>query len=142
MTHRALTRLAALGVAVAALGSCGGDATGPGEPDVPTPGELGVRLASPAARDGAVLLTISGPSAPTDVLGTQPGVLVHARPSGGGVTVALFGSVASGEVLRFRVPDVRAAGAYQAAVREVSAEDNALRDDLGAYRLTIVPVGR
>ena len=141
MIARTLTRTAALCAAVVAIGSCG-DATGPGEPDVPTPGELRVQLASPAGRDGAVLLAITGPAAPTEVAGTQAGVLVHARAVGGGWTVALFGAVSAGEVLRLRVPDVRAAGAYQATVREVAGEDNALREDLGAYRLTITAAGR
>ena len=141
MTRRPLTRTAALGAAVVALGSCG-DATGPGEPDVPSPGELRVHLASPAGRDGAVLLTITGPAAPTEVTGTQAGVLVHARAVGGGWTVALFGAVSAGEVLRVRVPDVRKAAAYHATVREVAGEDNALRENLGAYRLTITADGR
>ena len=142
MTPRAFTRTAALCAAVAALGSCG-DATGPGEPvDAPAPGELRVRLSSPAPSDGAVLLTITGPAAPTEVTGTQAGVLVHARAAGGGWTVALFGAVSGGEVLRLQVPDVRAAAAYQATVREVAGEDNVLREDLGAYRLTVSAPGR
>ena len=142
MTHRTLTRTAALCAAIVATGSCG-DATGPGEPpDAPTPGELRVQLASPGGRDGAVLLTITGPAAPSEVTGTQAGVLVHARPVNGAWTVALFGTVSAGEVLRLQVPDVRAARAYEATVREVAGEDNALRENLGAYRLTITAAGQ
>jgi hypothetical protein len=142
MTARALLRPAAMLVgALAALGSCG-EATAPGEPAGPTPGRQRVTQNTPGSREGAVRQEIPRPALPTEVESAQAGVLAHVRQAGGVSTVALFGTVAAGEVLRLRVPDVRAAASYQAAVREVAGEDNALREDLAPYRATVTAPDR
>jgi hypothetical protein len=140
--HRRLRRALAAATAFAAIGACGGESGGPTGPSAPTPGVLVVRLAGPAAREGAVLLSIAGPDVPTEVTAAQSGVIAHARPAQGGTAVALFGAIATGELLRMRVPDVRAAAAYQATVREVAGEDNALRADLASYVATVAPATR
>lgn len=143
MTPRRALPIRPLAVLAAALlvGSCG-DATGPGEPAAPVPGLLRVRLTMPAAAEGAVLLALTGPALPAEITATQPGVLAHLRQTPEGATVALFGRVAAGDLFELRVPDVGAAAAYRATVREVAGEDNALREDLAPYRATVAAAPR
>lgn len=136
-------RTASALLTASALAACGGESSPPPTAPVavtPTPGVLRVGLASPAAREGAVLLRITGPAVPTDVTATQPGLVAHVRQVNGASTVALFGVVGPGELLQFRVPDVLAASSYQATIQEVAGEDNALRDDLTLYQATVMRV--
>lgn len=142
-SHRrwALATGAALAT-LAAISGCGGDGSGPVGPPAAEVGMLAVHLTSPVPRAGAVLLTISGPAVPTELTTTQPGVIVHQRAVAGGTSVAMFGSIAAGELLRMRVPDVGAAASYRATVREVAGEDNALREDLAGYAATVATARR
>ena len=130
--------------ALTSLAACGGAGDGPGitEPPAATPGVLRVRFVTPAADDGAVLLAITGPAVPTTVTATQAGATAHGRTANGVTTVAVFGRVTAGEVLRFSVPDANAAASYRAELREVAATDNALRADLTPYRATVERVDR
>lgn len=133
-----LTPMAFAGVvALSTLGACGGDKPGPTGPTGPTAGVLRVQLTAPSADQGAVLLTIAGPAVPSAVVAAQPGVTAHVRTTNSVTTVALFGAVAAGEILRLSVPDVGAVASYRADVREVAGRDNALREDLTPYRATV-----
>lgn len=128
--------------ALAAFAGCGGEGSDPLAPSDAGPGVLAVQLAAPLPRAGAVLLTVAGPAAPTEIVAAQPGVVVHQRPAGAATSVALFGSIAAGELLRMRVPDASAAASYHVTVREVAGEDNALREDLGGYVATVAAAPR
>lgn len=142
-SHRPWALAAAVALAtLAAISGCGGEGSGPVGPPAAEAGVLAVRLTSPLPRVGAVMLTITGPAVPTEVGATQPGVIVHQRAVAAGTSVALFGSIAAGELLRMRVPDVGAAASYQATVREVAGEDNALREDLAGYGATVAAARR
>jgi hypothetical protein len=122
---------AALFLAVVLLPAC--DA---GEPARPQPGELTLTLATPNT-DGALLVAISGPAAVGTVQSASAGNVVHARTQGTTTTVAVFGSVAAGPLLRVSVPDVRQAARYTATVREAADAQNALRTSLAGYTLAV-----
>src|SRR5690349_6940610 len=91
---------AALLLAAAFLPACGGDA---GEPAKPIPGDLTVSLATPNT-DGALLVAISGPAAVGAVQAAAPGAVVRARTQGTTTTVAVFGTLGAGPLLRLTVP--------------------------------------
>lgn len=126
-------RLAAILAAGALLAACG-EQKGPTTPD-PVPGTLELRLMTPNAADGAILVSVSGPERIQSVqaAGTY---LLHARVSGSAFKAALFGPLASGPLLRFAVPDVGKAAAYQATVVEVADDASNLRASLSGYTLT------
>jgi hypothetical protein len=145
LTHR--LRLVALAGALA-LAACGGGGDGqaptqttppPAPPVVPAPvpGALTVHLATPNADDGAILLQITGPAPAAEVTSAAQGVVVHARANGNTSRVAVFGSLGSGALLRFSVPDVNAAQQFSAQVVEASDRGSALRPSVTAYQLTI-----
>jgi hypothetical protein len=125
-------------VAVAALVALAAGAACDGKPPTvvqPLPGVLSATLASPHAEDGALLLRVTGPGPIGDVQGGA-GYVVHARPAGDGVRIAVFGNVVPGEVVRFHVPDVHRADAYAVTVVEAAGRDNALRG-LHGYAVTV-----
>ena len=136
---------------VALASSCGGggDAGAPPTQPAPTPtlptapaavqGTLTVRLVSPFADDGAILLEITGPAQPTELTALSAGASVHTRTSGSVTRVAVFGSLGSGALVRFAVPDVNAAAQYKAQVTEASDRTSALRTSVTEYQLTIAP---
>jgi hypothetical protein len=100
--------------------------------------------APPNRADGAVLLTLSGPS----ILAVRPGAgleLAEAPDAGAAGTasgrrVLLRGAVASGAVLEADVPGSATASQYAASVQQVAAQASgnyAQRADVAAYQLTI-----
>lgn len=111
----------------------------PSGPATPVAGELTLELTAPVSGDGAVLLVVHGPGVLSDVAAATSGVAVHSRAAGDSMRVAIFGRVASGPLLRFRVPDVARAAEYRAAVREVSDATNALQPSLAGYTLRVAP---
>ena len=128
---RAVVRARFLVAALAVVTGCGGESG-------PTPGELTVRLTTPNADDGAMVLVLSGPGPITNVAAASAGTLVHARDAGGAVRVAVFGSIASGDLIHFSVPDVEQASSYQTTIQEVADRGNVLRPGATAYTLSIV----
>ncbi|HEX6964725.1 MAG TPA: hypothetical protein VF166_02925 [Gemmatimonadaceae bacterium] len=140
MSNRSRIVRVLLAVAVALLAACGHDS--PTQPDShektvqpPAPGVLTVRLTTPHADDAALFVTVSG-SAISNV--TAPsGLLLHVRQRGDTIAAALFGRIASGDVLHFSVPDVNAAAHYTARIVQVADSANAVRGDLGGYGVTV-----
>ena len=122
---------AALLLAAALLAAC--DA---GAPAKPLPGDLTVTLATPN-KDGALLVSITGPAAVGPVQAAAPGAVVRARTQGTTTTVAVFGTLAAGPLLRFSVPDVRQASQYRATVSEAADTQNASRASLAGYALAV-----
>jgi hypothetical protein len=116
---------------VLALAACdGGGGGGTGV----EPGVLTVRLDTPAADDRAITLTVSGPGITGPA--AEGAYLVHTRMVDGTLRAAVFGTLADGALLRFNVPDVKAASSYTATIVDVAAADNQLRGSKTGYTLT------
>lgn len=122
---------AALLLAAALLPAC--DA---GAPAKPQPGDLTVTLATPNT-DGAMVVTLTGPGVASAVQAAAPGAVVRSLTQGGTTTVAVFGTLGAGPLLRVTVPDVRQAKQYTAVVREAADAQNAPRESLAGYALTV-----
>lgn len=114
--------------------SCGGD--GPIQPS--GPGELKVRLTSPAANaDSAIVFTITGPAPLTSVtVGT--GLRLFQQPLGGTSTrFALTGLMTNGAtILTIGVPDIGALSQYSGSVDGVAQANYQLRS-LPGYALAL-----
>jgi hypothetical protein len=108
-----------------------------GEPATPLPGDLILTLATPNAADAAMVVSITGPDAVSAVQAAAPGAVVRARTQGTTTTVAVFGALAAGPLVRITVPDVRQARRYVATVREAADAQNASRASLAGYALTV-----
>lgn len=128
---RRWTRAAAL-LLVAACG--GGD--GSTDPQ-PQPGFLTVSLATPAADDGAIVLSVSGPGAMSQFASVAPATQLFARRNGTSQRVLLVGDLNAGQLVRFHVPDVSAAAAYRATIVEVASRGNEVRASTASYSLTV-----
>lgn len=119
MRTRAVLSLAA----VAVLGAC---ENGPAEPPAPVPGALTVSFTAPGSAARAVVVSVTGPGtvAITGVESANPAYSVHSRGSGGSFKAAVFGTLASGALLRFSVPDVAKAASYAVTIVEVADAEN------------------
>ncbi|MGD8868506.1 MAG: hypothetical protein PVI01_12785 [Gemmatimonadales bacterium] len=115
------------------VGSCGDDGTGP----APLSGPLTVTLSSTAGPGAAFLFRVSGEgiTAPQAI---NPGHRLFTNLAGDTLTVAVIGSIAAGELLRFDVPDVNRAASYRVSLQGVAGSDNSLLP-LSAFSLKIVP---
>ncbi len=124
--------LAALLVAAVAW-SCTGDLTGPGAPEQ-DPGFVTVQLGVPAAhRATGVLLELEGPGIEAV---RAPDRELYQSESPGRHQVIVAGSVTTGPLMRFRVPDRNRLPLYRVRVVQVAGEDYGLRDP-GDYRAVI-----
>jgi hypothetical protein len=137
-------RVALTAAALAFSAACSADG-GPMEPPPPAespalePGVLTLRLATPHADDGALLLTLVGPGPITEVAAAAGSAyVVHSRAVDGVTRIAVFGAVAAGDLVRFTVPDVNRAASYSAALLELSDRASALRASTDGYALTVV----
>ena len=129
-----IVALALLATAIA----CGDDLAGPDPVEQPTPGTLTLTLDTPHDDDHALLLRIVGPDAMSAPVLEAEGLAMHARGAGNDtLRVALFGAIADGALLRFDVPDTRAAASYGATVVEASGPAAALRASATGYVVTI-----
>lgn len=129
MRRRAL-RWGAVVVALAGAASCL-DSTSPGA-------ALRVTLTTPnAGADGAILLTVTGPTAVTSVA-AAPGLRVFAEPLSTTNHFAVTGPLPNGLLLTIGVPDVNRASQYVATIQDVAATSYQLRS-LTGYSLTISP---
>jgi hypothetical protein len=111
--------------------SCGGDSTGSG------PGTLKVRLTAPAANaDSAIIITITGPAAPTSATAAI-GLRLFQSPSGATTRYALVGPLANGAtILTIGVTDVSAFSQYHGSVEGVAQANYQLRA-LNGYALAV-----
>jgi hypothetical protein len=149
--HRA--RVVLLTSAIVLVSSCGGGGSDSGitptqppteppiQPTVPSvvPGTLTVRLVTPYTDDGAILLDIAGPAPAAEIVAAAQGAVVNSRSNGNTTRVAVFGSLGSGALVRFSVPDVNVAQQFSAQVTEVSDRASALRASVTGYQITIAP---
>jgi hypothetical protein len=124
------------------LASCGGgsDTTSPGgaQTSAPTPGTLTVTLTGAPTPAEALVVTLTGPTAPTNVREAGPAYTVFARGADTTARVAVFGAAAPGALLRFDVPDTKQAARYRATVVEVADSTNAVRAPTG-FDVAIAP---
>lgn len=129
----------AASVLVVTVLSCADGGGHPVEAPVMRQAVVSVVLASTATDDGAILLTIDGPSI-GDVEAARNDLIVFShRPGGTRLDVAVFGHNLSGALLTMTVPDVSRIDGYSLTVGEVAGPDNQLRSDLEGYRLSLVP---
>ena len=118
-----------IALALAGAGSCH-DVNGPAA------ATLTVSLGTPnPGADGAVLLTVTGPSALTSVT-AAPGLRVFSQPLGTTNHFAVTGPLPNGIVLTIGVSDLSQAGQYVATIQDVAANDYTLRT-LAGYSLAI-----
>lgn len=120
----------ALLCALTFVSSCG---DGTSEPKV-QPGQLALHLTTPHTNDAAVVIQIDAPQPLPTVSAVDAQAFVFSRVVNGATRTVLVGSLASGELLRFAVPDVNQLAAYSVTVLEVADTQNALRADLTPYR--------
>jgi hypothetical protein len=117
-TRAFLTPLAAI---VALVTCSGGD--GGGTQANPTPGTLLVGLTSATSEDGAILVTLQGGK-----MGGLQAARGAIRWSASGdstqIKVVLIGSLATGDLLRFDVPDIAKVGNYSATTTQVAGRSN------------------
>ncbi len=98
--------------------SCGGgaDIAAP-----PTPGTLTVTLATPRDDDGALLVTLHGPVAPTAIT-AHPGLRLFMGSAPATTTrLVLTGAISRGAILSLSVPDVAQASDFTGSVEEVAS---------------------
>ena len=150
-THMYRFRMTLVFSAAALAADCGGGGDGgvaPTQPPPPVvqptvpaavPGTLTARLVTPYVDDGAILLDITGPTPAAEIEAVVQGAVVYARANGNMTRVAVFGSLRSGALVRFAVPDVNAAQQYGAQVAEASDRSSALRTSVAGYQITIAP---
>ena len=120
--------------ALLALPGCGDSPSGPPKP---VPGTLTVNLATPFGDDRAVVVRVTGPAQATAVTALV-GQTMFSRPTASGFNAAVFGNLGSGPLLRFSVPDLNQAAAYQATVVEAVSPLNDVRASMSGYSATIV----
>lgn len=133
MTTRFNERAALLLSVLALLGGC--DSGRPSGPAT-TPGTLKVHLTAPNAADAAILIQLDG-AGMSSVAVSGTGLTSYVRSASATRTfVAIFGSLRSGEILRFDVPNTKVSSAYTATVIEVSDEANTLLA-ASAYSLSV-----
>lgn len=119
---RRLGRRAALAVVLVLL-ACSSGPTGP------QPGTLSVKLQSPnSGADGAILFTLSGPTPLSNVQAAPSDTLWTTDFSTNTSHVLLTGTIASGVILKFDVPDVNQYAQYLVTVNQAaSGSDYSLR---------------
>ncbi|HTY07267.1 MAG TPA: hypothetical protein VMC86_12165 [Gemmatimonadales bacterium] len=95
----------------------------------PQPGTLLVKLQNPnSGGDGAMLLTLSGPTLVTNVATVAGDTLWTTDFSGTVSHIVLTGNITSGVVLTFNVPDVNVSAQYLVTVNQAaSSSDYSLR---------------
>jgi hypothetical protein len=138
MSRAILPSLPALAAGIILLAACG-DKKGRGitEPPAPVPGVLTLSLSTANADDRAIIVSVTGPGPIGDITAATADLVLHARSSTAGFKAAIFGTLASGPLVRFAVPDVNKASSYQGTVVEVADSTNALRSVTTGYATVI-----
>jgi DNA-binding transcriptional regulator YdaS (Cro superfamily) len=130
MSARRASLLAVL-VAAAAGTACGGGDAGPTKP---VAGELMVRLTSPNATDGALVVRVVGPVTAV----TPVGAYTISQATQGNITrVIVTGDIASGDLLRVKVPDVNQVLSYSANVEQAASRVDYALFSVSNYSLAI-----
>ena len=124
-------------VLAAAVAGCGGH-------EGPVSGELSVRLTSPRNGDRAMLFRVVGPQrGVTPAAGSSYRVFADTSAVGDTTWIVVIAPVgtglASGEIIRLAVNDVRKAGSYRTAVSDIAAADYAVGDTAGVSLLVVKP---
>jgi hypothetical protein len=96
-------------------------------------------VADVRALGGDRILQLNHPRGLPGEDGMAQGAVVHARANGNTTRVAVFGSLGSGALVRFSVPDVNVAAQFSAQVAEASDRSSALRASVTGYQITISP---
>jgi hypothetical protein len=107
------------------------------EPAGPTEGTFTVTLASPNSDDGAVLFTLAG--GPVDSVAALGHSVYSARLDDNTVRVIVVGALASGPLVRIRIPDHRQISAYSVVVNQVAARTSYQQRDPSAYSVSVAP---
>ena len=122
---------ALLGLSLAACSEASG-------PPVPKPGDLTLKLSLPSSSDDrAMIVSISGPEAIGTIASASPSYTVFGRANGTTAKVAVFGTLTSGAMVKFAVPDINRVAEYTGLVTEVSGPANELRSQLAGYSVTV-----
>jgi hypothetical protein len=123
----AMGGMALLGAGIA----CGGDKT-----TGPTAGTVTVSLVTPNADDGAVLLTLTGPSL-SNVQSAGSSYKVYWRvASASEVHAIVVGDLTAGVVLTVDVDDVGKLGQYGGTVDEAASRTDQVRASVSGYGVT------
>ena len=133
MTRGRERRLFLLAAALGATLSCGGKATGP------VAGNIVVSLQTPnSGSDGAILVLLAGPAAPTS-LSAGPGLTLWQLPINGQTTnsVALTGTLVNGPILIIGVEDVNKVGDYGVVIQDVAANGTYALRNKSSYSVTV-----
>jgi len=120
----------AAGIALFAAACSSSDGTGPSGP-----GQLTVSVTTTGSGGSAFLITLNGAGISNPVAAVS-GHQVYSFASGNTVKVAVLGSLSSGSLLRFTVPDISQGTTYSVSLDQVAGSDNALQSS-GDYTLTI-----
>jgi len=98
-------------------------------PTGPQAGTLSIQLQSPnSGLDGAMIFTLTGPNPVTNVVAAAGDTLWSTDFSGNTSRVLLTGSIRSGVILTFDVPDVNVPDQYNVTINQVaSSSDYSLR---------------
>lgn len=104
----------------------------------PEPGTLSVNLQDPyLAQDGAILFTLTGPSAPTSATAAAGDTLWGGPFTGTTNKVVLTGNIQSGVIFTFGVPDLNRVAQYTATVSQVGRSSDYSLRSLSGYAITV-----
>jgi hypothetical protein len=119
-------------VSIWGAAACANQATGP------QPGTLSVKLQNPNdGADGAIVLTLTGPVAPSNVV-AAPGDTLWGGPFTGTTNkIVLTGNIRTGAILTFSVPDVKATTQWVVGVNQVAASSGYALRALSNYALGV-----
>lgn len=119
--------------AVLTAAGCGGNAGGQ---TATQSGELLVSYFQGGPEPGAILLTVAG--GPVEKVSAVGGQQVgFATPYAGTTRVVISGTIATGDILRLRVPDVSASTHYTVRVDQVADKTSFALIDASAYSFTV-----
>jgi hypothetical protein len=105
-----------------------------GPPHVPW---LTVSLETPHADDGALIVTLRGAVASTDLAASSSYHTYPQRIAQHHCRILVVGDLQSGALFRVRVSDGTPVNQYAVEINEVATRASMPRDDLAGYRLTL-----
>ncbi len=118
--------------AVALVVACKGDSTGP------VAGTLKVNLTTPnSGADGAVMLVLSSPVAPTSVAAGAGLALWGAPVTSTSAKLVLTGTLTTGTVMTLNVDDINKVAQYTVSLQQVAASSGFGLRALAGYSATV-----
>lgn len=126
-----MTRAARLVLGAMLVAACTSEPTGP------QPGTLSVKLQDPNAGDGALLFTLSGPASPTNVVAASGDTVWDGPFTGTTSSLVVTGSIGTGVILTFDVPDVSVVSRYKAVATQAAADSGYSLRSLAGYLLSV-----